>query len=117
MKKPATIALLSVGMAALLFLAGIFVGRNSLSMPTFSPAETTRTQASAAATNCALLNINTADIWQLQQLPGIGEMLAQRIVDYRTAHGNFSSLEQLLDVDGIGSGKLESILEFICLED
>ena len=75
--------------------------------------------ASSAVTakGMTLLNINTADIWQLQELPGIGETLARRIVDYRAAHGRFTSLQQLLDVEGIGSAKLEAILEFICLED
>ena len=117
MKKPATIALLSVGIAAILFLAGIFVGRNSLPAPSFLPAQAIQPASTNAGTHARLLNINTADIWQLQQLPGIGEMLAQRIVDYRSAHGSFTSLEQLLDVDGIGSAKLQAIIEFICLED
>jgi len=46
-------------------------------------------------------------------LPGIGETLAERIVVYRNTHGRFRSVEQLLNVEGIGTGKLEAILDYI----
>ena len=61
------------------------------------------------------VNINTADADELAQLPGIGEVLAQRIVDYRGTHGNFTAVEQLTNVEGIGQGKLEDILEWITI--
>ena len=61
------------------------------------------------------MNINTADADELAQLPGIGEVLAQRIVDYRGTHGNFTAVEQLTNVEGIGQGKLEDILEWITI--
>lgn len=53
-----------------------------------------------------LLNINQADEQALSQLPGIGETLARRIVEYRRSYGNFSSLEELMAVEGLGPGKL-----------
>ena len=59
-----------------------------------------------------LININTADIDTLCLLPGIGPVLAQRIIDYRTQHGPFSSLEELTLVEGIGAKRLEAIQDF-----
>jgi competence protein ComEA len=50
----------------------------------------------------ALLNLNTATAAQLEQLPRVGPVLAQRIVDYRDQHGGFRSVEQLREVTGIG---------------
>ena len=61
------------------------------------------------------VNINTADASELAQLPGIGEVLARRIIDYRRIHGDFTALEQLTNVEGIGVGKLEAILEQITI--
>jgi competence protein ComEA len=55
-----------------------------------------------AATAGAQINVNTASATELEALPGIGEVLAQRIVDYRTEHGPFSAVDDLLDVTGIG---------------
>ena len=49
-----------------------------------------------------MININTADAKGLDALPGIGPVLSQRIVDYRTANGPFSSIEQIKKVKGIG---------------
>ncbi len=50
----------------------------------------------------ALVNLNTATASQLQELPGIGPVLAQRIIDYRTRWGPFSSVDDLRKVSGIG---------------
>jgi len=60
-----------------------------------------------------LININTADAELLEQLPGIGEVLAQRIVDYRDEIGRFGSIEQILDVKGIGEATMEKIRAYI----
>jgi competence protein ComEA len=61
----------------------------------------------------ALINLNTATATDLEALPGIGEVIAQRIVDYRTANGPFSTVDELLDVSGIGDAILGSIRELV----
>jgi competence protein ComEA len=60
-----------------------------------------------------LINVNTASTTELEELPGVGEVIAQAIVDYRTENGPFTSVDQLLDVSGIGDATLESIRELV----
>ncbi|TMR01799.1 ComEA family DNA-binding protein [Actinomadura soli] len=57
----------------------------------------------------APLDLNTATAEQLDDLPGVGPVLAQRIVDYRTQHGGFRSIEQLQDVSGIGARRFSDL--------
>ncbi|EEH66912.1 comEA protein [Actinomyces urogenitalis DSM 15434] len=56
-----------------------------------------------------LINLNTADAAALEDLPGIGPALAERIVSHRESHGPFATVEDLLDVPGIGQAKLEAL--------
>ena len=56
-----------------------------------------------------LLNLNTASASDIEQLPGIGPVLAQRIVDWRTEHSRFASVDQLREVSGIGESKFASL--------
>jgi len=62
------------------------------------------------------IRINSADAEELVQLPGIGETLAQAVLEERETHGPFHYPEDLLTVRGIGPAKLESILPWISLE-
>jgi len=62
-----------------------------------------------------LVNINTATAVQLEELPGIGPSLAQRIIDYRRKNGTFSSIEEIDNVEGIGPSKLESLRDLVTI--
>lgn len=61
------------------------------------------------------ININTATKSELMSLNGIGEQTAQKIIDYRKEN-YFSDVEDLLNVNGIGQSKYESIKEYICVD-
>lgn len=61
----------------------------------------------------ALININSASAVELEELPGIGPALSQRIVDYRTANGPFASVEDLKSVKGIGPAAFEHIRDLV----
>lgn len=60
-----------------------------------------------------LVDVNRADWPELAQLPGIGETLARRIVDSRTADGSFRSADELERVNGIGPRKLEAMRRYL----
>ena len=62
-----------------------------------------------------LIDINHASAAALELLPGIGPVLAQRIVEYREEHGNFHIPEDLLSVEGIGKTTLEELKEYITI--
>ena len=68
---------------------------------------------SAASSPAGKLNLNTAGVEQLKTLPGIGEVRAQAIVSHREDNGSFTSVDALLNVNGIGIATLESIRGFI----
>jgi competence protein ComEA len=55
------------------------------------------------------VDLNTATAEQLEELPGVGPVLAQRIVDWRTEHGRFSSVDELQEVSGVGEKKFADI--------
>lgn len=59
------------------------------------------------------ININTASVAELDTLPGIGPALAQRIVDYRTQHGDFKTIEEIKKVRGIGDALFNQIKDLI----
>ena len=63
------------------------------------------------------IDINRAEKWLLEALPGIGEVIAQHIIDYRTNHGRFTNTLGLLAVDGIGTSIYERIKEYVTVSD
>lgn len=122
MKKPKIHILVVLAAVFAAFTLGLLLGRNShhgpvtLSIPPAmqtEPAETTADTLPTAEPVSFPIDINTAGKEEFMALPGIGEVFAERIVDYREAFGAFSNVEALLNVEGIGEKRLEEILEYI----
>lgn len=61
------------------------------------------------------IDINTATLQELQQLPNVGPVIAQAIINYRESHGGFTALEQLQNVSGIGPKTYDALLPYITL--
>ncbi len=60
-----------------------------------------------------VIDVNTADLYDLQRLPGIGQKRAQDILGYRTGHGPFQTVDELTEVPGIGPGILENLRDYV----
>ena len=113
---------LLIGLTAVFaaFTLGLFAGRNLNRTPVqiqSLPAVTTAADETVAVTVPApsIININTATSEQLQNLPGIGPVLADRILAYRAEYGAFETVGELMNVSGIGEKKLEEIWDLITI--
>lgn len=135
MKKSAIFLLLTVTLVFISFVSGVYVGRNFSSpgvrienqttAPTTASAlsplpESSTTPASSdmpstpkATKPVYPININTATAEELDLLPDIGPTRAQAIIAYRAEYGPFTSIEDLLHVNGIGEKILAKILPYI----
>lgn len=78
--------------------------------------DTTSTNDFSESVKTHKININTASIKELEELPGIGKVLAERIVSFRETNGPFKSIEDIKKVSGIGEKKFESIKDLIVVE-
>jgi competence protein ComEA len=83
---------------------------------TTSPAAPGAQTAPGVAPADGRLNINQATRSELEELPGIGERLAERIVDTRTSNGPFTSLEQVAEIEGISEALIDSIRPLVVVE-
>ena len=127
MKKQKLPILLAVTLIFAAFTAGFFLGRNhnhtevQLSVPASlqtapsEPTEATQAPPETAPAITFPININTATEEELMALPGIGQVLAGRILAYREEHGDFKTPEGLLNVEGIGEKRMEDILDLITI--
>ncbi|VXC37943.1 conserved exported hypothetical protein [Pseudomonas sp. 8Z] len=96
--------MMKVRFASLLFAA---LASFSLAVCAAEPPKSDAVKPVAAQVASAVVNLNTADAATLQrELAGIGETKAQAIVAYREQHGNFASVDELLEVKGIGEATL-----------
>lgn len=132
MRKPNISILALITLLFVAFLMGYFLGLNqrksqitvSVSKEmTIEPQEVLQmetvdviTDSSDMATEYILpVAINHAGIDLLTTLPGIGISLAQNIIAYRETHGDFTSIEDLLNVEGIGQKRLDEIQDYIVI--
>lgn len=122
MKKTGVIGTAAAALTLLSITCGILIGKNthsySLSVSTISRGESNTQQISQSLTESSSsskgkINLNTADVSELMQIPSVGSVIAQRIIDYRSENGIFYSLNELLLIEGIGESKLSKIKDYV----
>lgn len=132
----AEVALMALTAAVCVFLLGFYAGRSgtqgqltvtssglsapvSAALPEQSAQERADedTTTGLPAAEPVPIDLNRADAAQLQTLPGIGEVLAGRILAYREEHGAFRLTEELMDVRGIGETIFAQIKDYITVEE
>lgn len=103
-------------------IVGILIARYAsntvINLPTANNQTAISTESTEASFNNQTnkLNINTASANELAMLPGIGDKIAQEIVNYRETSGLFTSIEELRNVNGIGQKRFDAISEYITVE-
>ena len=127
MKKQKVHILVIITLVFMAFTCGLYIGRShtgtSISvsvrpaMQTLPPETTEEPPLPSEETTVIAypIDINLATKEQFMTLPGIGDVLAQRILDYRQENGPFSRPEDLMKVRGIGKKRMEEILELITI--
>ena len=126
-KKRVDPALVLWSAAIVLFAGAFFLGRATLrglllETQRTAPGSTAQDEwrsrveekAATAAEKSARVCLNTA---AKEELPGVGEKTAERILAYRDMYGKFVTVEQLLDVEGIGEGLLEQLRPYVYVEE
>ncbi len=89
----------------------------TVSVEKSAEAKTNAEETPSAEEPALLVNINTASAAELETLPGIGPVIAERIVAHREANGEFQNRYNIMDVSGIGAGIYEKIKDSICVSD
>jgi competence protein ComEA len=91
----------------------ILVGAGVPVAPSVAGTPLAPTADGSAAGGSALVNLNTATSAELEELPGIGPVTAASILQWRTEHGRFTSVEELLEVSGIGEARLADVRDLV----
>ena len=85
----------------------------SVPAPVPSAVPTPGTTAVPPGTPGTLVNLNTATLEQLDTLPGVGPVTGQAILDWRSVNGAFSTVDELIEVDGIGDATLADLRDLV----
>jgi len=122
LKKHGSLILAAVTLSFAAFTLGFLLGRSgqretvtvsvAKDLYTLPPAVTTVPEPTGEQIQYPL-DLNSATKEELKTIPGIGEILSQRIIDYRTKSGPFDTVDQLMNVYGIGEMLYESIRDYI----
>ena len=122
MKKSGVAVLVSIFLAFTFFTLGFFCARTHLGssvvisrIPSTEPSSAESVPVFTGSNLSFPIDINTASVEDFISLPGIGEVLAKRIVDYRTENGAFHTIEELMEVSGIGQSRLENLRPYVTI--
>ncbi len=110
--KTSIISFLKIAMFGLLASAAVLAAAQDSAKTEKAGAQ----QNAAAETQTAKVNVNTADADSLQELPRIGPVMAQRIIEYRDEHGPFQTVDDLVKVRGIGEKTLERLRPLVSVK-
>ena len=118
--KQKAIYILSV--AIVVFTAiyiGVFIGRtadtNTIYIPAFP--ELTKKLPNEPTETESIIDLNTATVRQLNDVPGITYAIAEKIIAYRDEYGDYVDVEELLEVDGISEALYEQIKDYVTVDD
>lgn len=119
-EKWITLLYLILGIGCMFFLAYVVKSNPKVSTPVeyliWEKTASDTSDASSESISFDRINLNTASLDSLCTLKGIGSVLAQRIIDYRTETGGFNSIHEIKNVSGIGEKTFSAIREQITVE-
>lgn len=110
--------IVALGIVAVLVMIGVWWIRNGGLRGKLAEYDESRPASSSKPSRTAafIVNINTADVAELVELPGVGQAIAERIVEYRKQNGPFESVDELDRIPGIGPKTLEELRPHVKLK-